>query len=398
MITGKDIVLVSSIDWGYLWQGPQEIALRLARAGNRVLYVENTGVRTPAWGDARRVADRLRGWSRNLWRGPREVAPNVFVHSPLVLPPFGPRWQTELNRRLFVARIRQVARDLLMRNVQLWTFLPTDTVLSLMRAFAGNLEGRVYYCVADFAQVISDRARLDRSERAIVGDSDVVFTNCQALADRFAPCNPNVHVMPFGVDLAAFPLLDATTPGPRPLADHKRPIIGYVGGLHRHLAIDLLIGLARARPDWTFVFVGSVTTDLGALPSLPNVVMPGQVAHAQLASFMRDFDVCLIPYLCTAYTETVMPTKLNEYLAMGKPVVSSELPALLTTGNFRQVVITAPATVPGFERAIAGALAAPATIASVQGRRAVAERAEWSNRLEEMTTLLQAGQKTRAAR
>ena len=205
VITGKDIVLVSSIDWGFLWQGPQEIATRLARAGNRVLYVENTGVRSPHWRDARRVAGRLTGWARNLITGPREVAPNLHVYSPLVLPPFGAWWHRALNRRVLIPRIRAAAHALGMDEVQLWTFLPTDTVLELVQGWQGQLAGLVYYCVADFAQVTADRQQLGRSEEAIIARSDVVFTNCTALADRFAHTNPDVFVMPFGVDLSAFP-------------------------------------------------------------------------------------------------------------------------------------------------------------------------------------------------
>ena len=89
MITGRDIVIISSIDWSFLWQVHQEIALRFARAGNRVFYIENTGVRAPRFSDARRIVSRLRNWSKSL-RSERagQVADNVSVISPLMLPPF----------------------------------------------------------------------------------------------------------------------------------------------------------------------------------------------------------------------------------------------------------------------------------------------------------------------
>ena len=83
MITGRDIVYISSIEWTFIWQQNQEIAIRLARAGNRVLYIENTGVRSPGLGDASRIVSRLKRWIVSLGsRGVREVAPNLFVCSP----------------------------------------------------------------------------------------------------------------------------------------------------------------------------------------------------------------------------------------------------------------------------------------------------------------------------
>ena len=147
--------------------------------------------------------------------------------------------------------------------------------------------------------------------------------------------------------------------------------------------------LARARPDWTFVFVGSVHIDVTALAALPNVQLVGSTAHAELAHFVRDFDVCLIPYARTLYTDTVVPTKLNEYLAMGKPVVSTDLPALMAADELKSLVITAPPTQPDFEQAIERALG-ESDPTLPQRRRRLAEQADWSIRLEQMVSLLEA--------
>src|SRR3954453_20363294 len=103
MISGRDFIFLSSIEWEPLWQTHQEIASRLARAGNRVLYVENTGVRHPGLRGVSRLATRLRKWA---WgpppHGVREVRPGLHVCSPLVLPPFGSPPARTLNRQLFL--------------------------------------------------------------------------------------------------------------------------------------------------------------------------------------------------------------------------------------------------------------------------------------------------------
>ena len=101
MITGRDFVYISSIEWNFLWQTHQEIATRLAQAGNRVLYIENMGVRSPRLSDATRIAARLKRWARNRRsKGVREIIPGVYVCSPLVFPPFQQGWRRQLNRFL----------------------------------------------------------------------------------------------------------------------------------------------------------------------------------------------------------------------------------------------------------------------------------------------------------
>src|SRR5262249_51429866 len=118
-----DIVCVSSIDWDFIWQGHQEIMSRLAAAGHRVLFVENTGVRTPQMRDLPRVRRRIENW----WRGTngfREERPNLFVYSPLVLPwPYlrPSRW---INRLALGRAIRRWMRAAGFSQPVVWTVLP----------------------------------------------------------------------------------------------------------------------------------------------------------------------------------------------------------------------------------------------------------------------------------
>ncbi|MDQ3806309.1 MAG: hypothetical protein M3416_21080, partial [Acidobacteriota bacterium] len=103
MLQGRDVVCISSIDWDFNWQGPQELTSRLAATGNRVLFVENTGIRAPGLKDAGRVARRFQHWLASLGsHGPRAVGPALHVQSPLVLPPFGGPAARWLNARLFL--------------------------------------------------------------------------------------------------------------------------------------------------------------------------------------------------------------------------------------------------------------------------------------------------------
>jgi hypothetical protein len=141
----RDSVIISSVEWEPLWQGPQEIAARLARDGARVLFVENMGVRTPSLADAGRVTRRLRNWYEARCRGGvREVRPDLFVCTPIVLPPFGPAWRRWLNRHFLLPAVRRAAHELSLRAPIIWNFLPTDTALDLVTSLS-TPESRVVY-------------------------------------------------------------------------------------------------------------------------------------------------------------------------------------------------------------------------------------------------------------
>ena len=384
MITGRDVLYIASIDWSFQWQGPQELAVRLGAAGNRVVYVENTGIRAPRLSEAGRVARRLDAWAGAWLRGGvRSVAPNVHLCSPLALPPFGPPWRRALNRQLLAAELRLALLPLDFRPSLIWTYLPTDTAADLVQSFDGPGTAVVYYCVADFRHYAPRADLLDASERAVARRSDVVFVSMDSLAARFP--GANVHVFPFGVDLDTFQVEAPSTE----TASLPRPIIGYVGALERAIDLELMIAMARARPTWSWVYIGTVKRDLGALLELPNVKVLGPRPHPELPGHIRAFDVAIVPYAHNRFTETVVPTKINEYLAMGKAVVSSDLPSVRAFEERHHVLHAARPEPAPFLAAIEAALATAADPAAIRRRREVATEADWSTRFAQMSALVE---------
>ncbi len=395
MLNGQDFIIISSVEWNFLWQGPQEIASRLARAGNRVLYIENTGVRSPKWEDARRVRQRVIRWAGAAARdGLRQVEPNLFVCSPLVMPPFGAPWQETLNRRVLLKAIAQAASRLALRNPVLWSFLPTNTANDIIRLSRTPRSLVLYYCVADFAQLASDPERLLKSERELIEMSDLVFAQGPELAAHCSRSANEVHIVPYGVDLQLFSIRDNAPiasshdgDGQRfsPLRDLKRPIIGYVGGIHRHVDIDLLEAMARARSNWSWAYVGPLQTRAAKLNRLDNVHLFGHRPHRELPNYIAQFDVCTVPYMSSAYTSTVVPTKINEYLAMGKSVIATPLPSVCEFNRQHDVMSIADTHPPTFIRAIEHALASPGDQTTTDRRRGVAALSDWQKRLEAMS-------------
>ena len=400
MITGKDIVFISSIEWEFVWQGHQEIASRLAQAGNRVLYVENTGVRAPGISDAGRISERLKNWIRALRSGGVfQVAPNLYVSSPLVLPPFGSRWQRQINRRFFLPLVRRTLRTLGMRDLLIWTYLPTDTALDLIQLLRTKKSTVVYYCIADFAQLTNRVRQVRASEQSLIESSDLIFAQEPELATHCRQWSDRVHIFPFGVNLDKFPVDDAQAAALSEdqnsaddlalISSLPRPLIGYVGGIHRHVDFGLLIEMARARRKWSWVFVGPLQTPVGELRELPNVYLLGQKFHDSLFRYMRAFDVCIVPYVNSVYTATVVPTKINEYLAVGKPVVSTSLPAVCEFNDTHRILQTASNDPNDFLLAIERVLRSPADGATIARRREVASLGSWDTRLEEMCELIE---------
>jgi glycosyltransferase involved in cell wall biosynthesis len=387
MISGRDFIFLSSIEWEPLWQAHQELASRLARAGNRVLYIENTGVRSPGIRDASRLVTRLRKWAGGLGSGGvREVEPGLHVCAPLVLPPFGSRPARELNRRLLVPLVARRARLLGMRDPVVWTYLPTDTAAAFIERLRTPRSLVVYSCLADFAELTPSRDRLARWERRILETSDLVFAlprlieHCERFSDR-------VHVFRNAVNLDAFtkPFPPASEDASSRVRATGRPRIGYVGGLHKHIDLALMREMARARPHWSWVCVGPRQEPLTELAGLPNVHLIGAVPHRELAPLIDAFDVCIVPYRQSEYLHSGVPTKLMEYLAMGKPVVSTSLPATEELARRDGVVLTAPPEPSQFISALERALALPPDGAQ---RRAVAAERGWDRELERIGRLL----------
>ncbi|HKO62851.1 MAG TPA: glycosyltransferase [Pyrinomonadaceae bacterium] len=404
MLSGRDIILISSIEWDFNWQGHQEIARRLAEAGNRVLFIENMGVRAPGLHDARRVASRFSHWLKSLPRGGvREVSKNLYVCSPLILPPFGSKLRHRLNQRALLPMIRRIVRNLGFDPDIILTFLPTDTVASLVRMLRKPEGIVIYYCIADFAELAPRPEDILKSERSIIEMSDVLFAQSPQLAKHCSQNGKTIEIFPFGVNLDLFakgngqpnnsPEHDSISASNDSAFDFMsklpRPIIGYVGGIHRFFDAKTMAAMARARQDWSWVLVGPLQTSPRELKGLPNVHLIGPQAHEKLPDYIRLFDVGIVPYLSNHYTATVVPTKINEYLAMGKPVVSTNLPEVNNFNGKHGVIITCPNRSVEFVAAIEKALDPFAEKANAAHRRTVAELNGWHERSERMSLVIE---------
>lgn len=395
-MTSHDVICISSIDWDFIWQGHQEIMTRLAASGHRVLFIENTGVRPPRLTDLPRVKSRLRNWRRGT-KGFREERPNLFIHSPLVVPFPYSRIAQWLNRRMLMRGINRWMRAVGVTRPVVWTFLPTPLARSVIADIDPALT--IYYCIDDLASSSREARKIVSSEQALFRSADLVFTTSEKLRARAAEFSQRVHLFPFAVNLAVFQKSrEQSVAVPADLAALPKPIAGYVGGLHQWVDQDLLADVAKKLPNVTFALIGPEQTDVSKLKALPNVRVFGQRPHSELPGYVRGFDVGLVPYRITEYTANVYPTKLNEYLVMGIPVVATDLNEIRRFNSDHGDIVRIAPSVDAFADAISAAVREQAPPSVTSRRIEVAESNSWERRLEKMSALIETELDAKASR
>ena len=150
----------------------------------------------------------------------------------------------------------------------------------------------------------------------------------------------------------------------------------------------MLYQSAQAKPDWRWAFVGPIQESFDRLSQLPNVIFLGSQPHDQLVHFISLYDVCIIPYTDVAYTQTVVPVKLNEYLAAGKPVVATDIPSIREFNSQYNVINVCKNDTNDFISAIESSLESIETENVIENRRNVAKLSDWKLQLTTVNTLI----------
>jgi len=326
MLKGHDVIYIAGHDFNLTDSriSTDHIAQELA-ADNRILYVESVGLRAPRLdgNDLARIGRKL----LRFFRPPRRVDASFWVMTPLAIPWHHVPLVRRLNRLFLIAQIRLAALLLGFRRPVLIVFLPH------MEGLVGRLREAlsVYYCTDEHAAFPGvDTASVRRAEEALLRKVDLAFATAPEILKNKQHLNANFFYSPHGVDFDNFTrAFDEELPEPTDVAHLPHPVIGYFGAIDRWLDLELIHMLATARPEWSFVLIGKQVIDTSMLAALPNVHLLGQRPFGELPAYGSRFDVAIIPFMLNELTVSVSPIKLKEYLAMGKPVVSTPLPAVV---------------------------------------------------------------------
>jgi glycosyltransferase involved in cell wall biosynthesis len=383
LLRNADIICFAGIDWAFNWHLPQEVAMSFADAGNRVLFVENTGVRRPQWKDLGRLRSRFMNW-RRATHGVRALSSGPALYSPLIIPLPYSRSAIRINASIVMRTLRDwLGRDR-DRPLVVMTFLPTPLVRNVIAALDPDLV--VYYSMDRLSESSKGARRLREHEEAMHAEADLVLTTADGLRNVAVELASRVELLHCGVRFADFQRARKRNDGAAPAGfEHARgPVVGFVGSLRNELDLDLIAEAAELASEMTFILVGPLLADVRRLAALPNVRLIGPVPHAEVMRYMVRFDVGILPYVRNEYTKFLMPMKLKEYLAAGLPIVSTHIPEVCTFAAAHPEAVFTFANDPrGFVQGLREAVAEDDSTMSAK-RTEVARRYDWSTQMASM--------------
>lgn len=364
---------------------PQHLAISLIESGHRVLFVENTGVRSPRLTDASRIVARIKNWMKGT-RGFFDIRDGLTVFSPLFIPLPYSRFALTINRFLLSNAINKWMRSSRFYNPILITFLPTPLVNALINDIDPILN--IYYCANDMAGGSVGSAPLRPYEDNFFSKADAVFCNSNALMDKAGTYAKRTFLFPAGVDFKKFENARIYADVPFDLKAISGPIVGYVGAISDVFDQKLLFNAAKALPEVSFILIGPVYTDVSLLRLCTNIVFLGMRPHDDVPGYIKGFDVAVIPYIKNSFTDAVYSCKLNEYLAMGASVVTTNLRELQFYVKEHGNVLKIAKNQAEFVEKIRQALAEKDTVAQLKRIKA-ARKNSWDKRFDGICNVIE---------
>jgi UDP-galactopyranose mutase len=247
----------------------------------------------------------------------------------------------------------QLINDERIEDYVLWYYTP------MALPFTDHLTpvGTVYDCMDELSAFKGAPPALREHEARLMRRASLVLTGGRALFEAKKHLHHNIHAFPSSVDVAHFAQARHITVDPPDQADIPRPRLGFFGVIDERMDLDLLGGVAAARPDWHIVMLGPIVKiDPATLPVAPNIHYLGAKTYEELPGYVASWDVALLPFARNESTRFISPTKTPEYLAAGKPVVSTSIRDVIRPYGEQRLARIAD-DVPAFVRACAAAMA-----------------------------------------
>jgi len=321
VLGNSDVIILSKIEWNWQRQLLHQLSFWLAQCARNVIFIENFPKRLPRFYELNRVLMRI------LYHGrPRAIKyqdsliqkNNIFIITPFSFPPVNFIFNL-LNRRFFFpVLIRRIKKDYNLNQTIIFCFLPTQASLDFIELFKPKL--LIYYCVSNFIadplspkDIVQTEFRVLKEADMVVCDSDFLYQSKREIRDDI------VQVLP-AVDFALFNQSDnGMVTGPI-----KR--VCYFGGIN-NIRIDFQIIDSIASDNIEVRLIGPIRDCIPELPK--NVKIFGMVEYKNLPHYLKDCDCLILPYKVNEFTKGVIPAKLFECFATGKPVIATALPDLL---------------------------------------------------------------------
>lgn len=314
-----------------------------------VVWINTIGMRNPKFTlrDLKKIILKSRKMVGSLLqkKGEMEKTGNIQVCQPPMIPCAGFSLVRKINKIMVCSMVKKILNKINAKKVVFIITAPNAC------DFIGEFgeEKVVYYCVDDFSEWPGLKKSLVKSmQDELIEKSDVLIAASENLSQMLGARGKPVHLLTHGVDLNHFsrelreehPLLRGI-PGPR---------VGYFGLFDDRNDKKLIEDLACQMPEVSFVITGNVETDVSSLKARGNVYFTGAISYAELPAMARGWDMCMLPYKLNDFTDSIQPLKLKEYLATGKPVLSTPIKEALRLKEY----ILVGETVQSWEKQIRG--------------------------------------------
>lgn len=295
-----DLVCFSHLRWDFVYQRPQHLLSRCARH-RRVFFVEEPLLTTD----------------------PPDLHVDETAEGVCVV---RPRLPHGLSADRAVAMQRSMLASLFamhsISDYALWYYTP------MALAFTDDLASlaTIYDCMDELSLFDGADPMLRRHEQELLRRADIVFTGGRSLYLAKREQHPNVYAFPSSVDVSHFEQARRQMADPIDQGALRHPRIGFYGVIDERMDLELLDGIAQARPDWELVILGPVVKiDPARMPKRRNIHYLGGKAYAELPAYLANWDVAMMPFARNDSTRYISPTKTLEYLAAGRPIVSTPI-------------------------------------------------------------------------
>lgn len=296
-----DLVCLSHLRWNFVYQRPQHLMSRFA-GRQRVFFVEEP------------IFDTDSTIRLDVSRDPC----GIWIAVPHLVVGLSEVEIVDALRKL----LEQLFNDYRISEYLLWYYTP------MALNFSRDLKplAVVYDCMDELSAFRNAPTQLIECEAELLSRANVIFTGGQSLYEAKRHLHKNVYAFPSGVDINHFSLARKNQAEPVAQAAIPQPRIGFAGVIDERMNLELLAGIADARPDWHLVMLGpTAKLDLDQLPKRPNIHWLGFQPYADLPTYFASWQVAIMPFALNESTRFISPTKTPEYLAAGLAVVSTSI-------------------------------------------------------------------------
>ncbi len=296
-----DLVCFSHLRWDFVFQRPQHLLTRCAR-DRRVFFVEE-----PVFGNGSMRLD-----VREDNSGVQVVVPHL---------PEGLRSEIATTA-VMKEMVRRLFSEQAINEYVFWYYTPM--ALTFTNHF--NPIASVYDCMDELSAFKGAHSRLPELEQQLFKRVDLVFTGGQSLYEAKRNAHPAVHAFPSSIDVSHFGRARTISGDPDDQASIPHPRLGFFGVIDERFDIKLLKEVATKRSDWHFVIIGPIVKiHSKALPKQQNIHYLGGKKYDELPEYLANWDIALLLFARNESTRFISPTKTPEYLAAGKPVISTSI-------------------------------------------------------------------------